>query len=173
MKRSKIIFGSILFLAIISIASIIAVKFFGVRKLRSNTIERTLAIIKPDAVRARYTGKIIDRIELEGYTIVDLKKVTLDREQVEKFYSAHKSKTFFNGLVDFMVSGPIVVMILEKINALADWRDLIGTTDPQKAKDGTLRKQFGTDIRHNALHGSANHAAGNKEIKFFFADRIK
>jgi nucleoside-diphosphate kinase len=145
------------------------IKKFG----RSNQIERTLAIIKPDAVKAHATGKIIDRIEQEGFTVLDLRKVQLEREQAEKFYAAHKDKKFFHQLVDYMISGPIVVIILEKLNAIPDWRSLMGDTDPVKAKAGTIRKQFGTDIGKNAVHGSDSTEAATKEIRFFFADRGK
>lgn len=146
---------------------------FSPKKIRSNTIERTLAIIKPDAVKAKKTGKIIDRIEQEGFNIVDIRKIQLDNEQIEKFYVEHKAKSFFQGFADYMSSGPVFVIILEKLNAIADWRDLIGTTDPKKAADKTIRKEFGTDIRHNAIHGSHDAAAAEREIKFFFSDRIK
>ncbi len=167
-----------LFTIVIVLAASIAAAFFGYRffmgkKLRTNAIERTLAIIKPDAVRARNTGKIIDRIEQEGYTIIDLKKVHLDREPAERLYQNERKQSFFNGLVDFMTSGPIVVMILEKMNAVADWRDLVGESNPKKAKQQSLRHQFGTDIRHNGVHASDSHDEAIREIKLFFADRIK
>src|SRR5579862_454077 len=119
-----------------------------------NRIEQTLAIIKPDAVRAKNTGKIIDRIEQEGFTIIDLKKVQFDKEGAEKFYEAHKNKKFFNDLVNFMTSGPIIVLILEKENAIQAWRDLMGSTNPAEAKERTIRKQFGSNVTQNAAHGS-------------------
>ncbi len=148
-------------------------RWYSKRFMPSNKIEQTLAIIKPDAVLSHYTGKIIDRIEQEGFTILDMRKVYLEREQAEKFYEVHKGKSFYNQLVDYMTSGPVVVMILEKLNAITEWRDLMGATDPAKAKEGTIRKQFGTDIGKNAVHGSDSSAAATTEIKFFFADRIK
>jgi len=172
MKRSWLIAG-IITIALGSAALFLGYRHFFGRKRYTNTIQRTLAIIKPDAVRAKNTGKIIDRAEHEGFTVVDLKKVQLDREQVEQFYGEFRGKSWFNGMVDFMTSGPAVVMILEKINAIPDWRDLIGSTDPRRAKDGTLRRQFGTDIRHNAVQGSDNAENALREIKFFFADRFK
>jgi nucleoside-diphosphate kinase len=164
--------------AFIGLVAAALVVFFGYRWytkrfMPSNKIEQTLVIIKPDAVRSHYTGKIIDRIEQEGFTILDLRKVYLEREQAEKFYEAHKGKSFYHQLVDYMTSGPVVVMVLEKLNAITDWRDLMGATDPAKAKEGSIRKQFGTDIGKNAVHGSDSSAAAATEIKFFFADRIK
>lgn len=138
-----------------------------------NIIERTLAILKPDAVLMHNTGKIIDKIEQAGFMVIDLRKVQLDREQTEKFYAAHRDKKFFHQLVDFMISGPIVVLILEKINGINDWRDLMGATDPTKAKEGTIRKQFGSDITKNAVHGSDSTHAALTEIRFFFADRMR
>lgn len=147
--------------------------FFGKKRLRTNTIERTLLLIKPDAIKAKNLGKIIDRIEQESFSIIDIRKIHLGREQAEKFYDEHRGKNFFSGLVDYMASGPIVVMILEKMNAVADLRDLLGVTDPKKAAEGTLRKQFGTDIRNNGIDGSDSHESALREIKFFFADRQK
>ncbi len=140
---------------------------------RSNTIERTLAIIKPEAVQAHQTGPIIDRIEQMGFTIIDFRKVHLGKEEAAKFYHEHKNKSFFGDMTQYISSGPIVVMILEKLNAIGDWRDLMGATNPAKAKDGTIRKQFGTNIEKNAVHGSDSQAAAQQEIAFFFADRRK
>ncbi len=140
--------------------------------IRSNKIERTLAIIKPDAVAAHLTGKIIDRIEQDGFTIVDLRKIKLEAEQAEKLYEDHHSEQFFHQLVDHMTSGPVVVMILEKLNAIPDWRDIVGNYDPLQAKEGTLRKQYGVNIWQNAVQGSRNAKAAQREIGLFFADRI-
>ncbi len=167
------VFAIVIFTAILGTTLFFGYRFLTRKKLRSNTIERTLAIIKPDAVRAKNTGKIIDRIEQESYTIIDMKKVTLDREPAERLYQHLKKESYFSGLIDFITSGPVVVLILEKMNAIADWRDLIGCTDPKKARTETIRHQFGSDIRHNAVHGSDNHEAAIREIKLFFADRIK
>lgn len=136
-------------------------------------IEQTLAIIKPDAVRAKNSGKIIDRIEQEGFTIIDLKKVHLDKEGAEKFYEAHKNKKFFNDLVNFMISGPVIVLILEKQAAIKGWRELMGGTNPIDAKEGTIRKQFGSNVEQNAVHGSDSSDAAQREIKFFFAERVR
>lgn len=144
-----------------------------IKHRNGNRIEQTLAIIKPDAVRAKNSGKIIDRIEQEGFTIIDLKKVQLDKEGAEKFYEALKNKKFFNDLVNFMTSGPVIVMILEKQNAIQAWRDFMGSTNPAEAKEGTIRKQFGSNIEQNAAHGSDSSDAAKREIKFFFFERIK
>ena len=138
------------------------------RKAHAIVVERTLAIIKPDAINAKHTGKIIERIEHEGFSIIDLKKVHLDAELAERFYEMHKGKSFFKELVDFMCSGPIIVLILEKENGIESWRKLMGATDPAKAEMGTLRSEFGTNVGSNALHGSDSQEAANREIKFFF-----
>ena len=165
-------FVALLGTCLLLIVAFIGYRWYSKRYMPSNTIERTLAIIKPDAVSAHYTGKIIDRIDQEGFTVTDLRKVTLEREHAEKFYEMHKGKPFFNQLVDYMSSGPIVVMILEKLNAIPEWRKLMGATDPAKATEGTIRKLFGTDITKNAVHGSDSTDAAQREIKFFFADRM-
>jgi len=142
------------------------------KTIPASSIERTLALIKPDAVKANNSGKIIDRIEQEGFTLVDIKKIHLGQEEAEKFYAAHKDRPFFKGLVEFMQSGPIIAMILEKENAIESWRKLMGATDPQKADSDTIRAQFGTDVGTNATHGSDSPEAAKSEIKFFFADRL-
>ena len=117
-------------------------------------MEKTLAIIKPDAVKAGSTGKIIDRIEHEGFTIVAMKKVTLAKQDAQRFYDVHKERGFFAELTEFMSSGPVVVMALEKQNAMQAWRDLMGATDPAKAAPNTIRKLFGANVGENATHGS-------------------
>jgi nucleoside-diphosphate kinase len=139
----------------------------------SPKIEQTLAIIKPDAVSAKNTGKIIDRIEQEKFNIISIKKLSLTREQTEQFYEIHKDKNFFRGLVEFMTSGPIIVMILEKENAIAGWRNLMGSTKPEEAKEGSLRKLFGTNVEKNAVHGSGSAEHAKEEISFFFPERTK
>lgn len=131
-------------------------------------IEKTLAIIKPDAVKAKNTGKIIDRIEKEGFNILSLKKMLLTKQQAEEFYGIHKGKPFFEELVKFVISGPIVVMALKKENAINAWRDLMGATDPAQAKENTLRKLYGTNKGINATHGSDAPETAAVEIKFFF-----
>lgn len=163
---------SIIIAGICIAASVFVVGFFWLKqRVRPPQMEQTLAIIKPDAVRAHHTGKIIDRIEQEGFAVVDMRKVTLEREHCEKFYERHKGKSNFHELVDFMITGPIVVLILEKLNAISAFRDLMGTTDPALASQNTLRKLYGTSPSKNALHGSDDMTHAKKEIKFFFADR--
>ena len=131
-------------------------------------MERTLAIIKPDAVKAKNTGKIIDRIEQENFEIICLKKINLTKNTAERFYEVHKGKAFFDELMQFMTSGPIVVMVLEKENAIQAWRDLMGPTDPAKASEDTLRKLYGTNVGINATHGSDALETAKREISFFF-----
>jgi nucleoside-diphosphate kinase len=133
-------------------------------------MERTLAIIKPDAVRAKNAGKIIDRIEHEGFVIVGMKKLLLNKQQAEHFYAVHKGKPFLAELVEFMTSGPVIVMALEKNNAIQAWRDLMGPTDPAKAGATTLRKLYGTNVGENATHGSDAPQTAAAEIKFFFPE---
>jgi len=133
-------------------------------------MEKTLAIIKPDAIKAKYSGKIIDRIEQEGFNIVALKKLRLTTAQAEAFYAVHKERSFFRELVDFMISGPVIVLALEKENAVKAWRDLMGATDPAKADAGTIRKQFGANLGENATHGSDSIENAQTEVKFFFPE---
>ncbi|MCB9493277.1 MAG: nucleoside-diphosphate kinase [Epsilonproteobacteria bacterium] len=133
-----------------------------------NSTEQTLAIIKPDAVLSKATGKIIDRVEQEGFDIINLKKTTLSKEQAEKFYIEHKDKPFYKDLVSFMSSGPIIAMILSKTNSIEEWRQLMGATDPEEADERTMRKLFGTNKQNNAVHGSDSPEAAAREINFFF-----
>jgi nucleoside-diphosphate kinase len=130
--------------------------------------ERTLAIIKPDAMEAARAGAIIARIQEVGFTICGLKQVHLTLAQAEGFYEVHRERPFFGELTTFMSRGPVVVMALEADDAIAKWRDVIGATDPKKAADGTIRKLYGKDVGENAVHGSdaAETAAG--EIAYFF-----
>jgi len=132
--------------------------------------EKTLAIIKPDAVKKRVIGKIIQRIEDEGFSIQQLKMLRLTKEEAEGFYIVHKDKPFYGSLTDFMSSGPIVVMTLEKENAIDEWRGVMGVTDPALAKPGTLRRQFGFSIERNAVHGSDASATAEWELDYFFKD---
>jgi nucleoside-diphosphate kinase len=131
-------------------------------------IERTLAIIKPDAVKKRIVGKIVDRIEEEGFQIVELKMVRLAKDGARGFYAVHKGKPFFEGLTDFMSSGEIVVMALERENAIAHWRQVMGETDPARAQIGTLRRTYGFSIERNAVHGSDAPQTAETEIGYFF-----
>ncbi|MBC7197150.1 MAG: nucleoside-diphosphate kinase [Deferribacterales bacterium] len=133
-------------------------------------MEKTFAIIKPDAVAKGYTGKIIDRIESNGFKIVAMKKIHMTKKVAEGFYAVHKEKPFFNDLTTFMSSGPCVVMILEKENAILDWRKLMGATNPANAEEGTLRKEFGANIDNNAVHGSDATETAAQETRYFFAD---
>ncbi|MDR3646381.1 MAG: nucleoside-diphosphate kinase [Candidatus Babeliales bacterium] len=128
----------------------------------------TLAIIKPDAVAAKNTGKIIDLIEHNGFEILGLGKIQLTKEHAETFYAVHAERGFFPELVEFMTSGPVVVLALEKENAVAEWRKLMGETDPAKAAAGTVRKLYGKSIGENATHGSDSEENAEAEIEFFF-----
>jgi nucleoside-diphosphate kinase len=130
----------------------------------------TYAMIKPDAVTAKNTGKIIDMIEHNGFEIVRLQKVIISQELAEEFYAEHKERPFFRELVDFVISAPVIIMALHKENAIASWRDLIGATDPLKADAGTVRKLYGTDIGKNAVHGSADSESAVRELALFFPD---
>ena len=130
--------------------------------------EKTYAMIKPDAVKAKNVGKIIDMIEQNGFTIVRMEKMKLGREKAEQFYGAHKEKPFFEELVTNIISGPIVALVLEKDNAIQEWRKLIGDVDSKKAAPGTIRQQFGTDIALNAAHGSDAPETAQQEIKLIF-----
>jgi nucleoside-diphosphate kinase len=132
--------------------------------------EKTFGIIKPDAVKAKNSGKIIDRIEQEGFNILAMKKIHLTKEQAENFYDVHQEKPFFDELVEFMTSGPVIVMALEKENAIKAWRDLMGATDPAQAAENTLRKLYGSNKGENATHGSDAPETAEKELKFFFPE---
>lgn len=131
-------------------------------------MEQTLAIIKPDAVAAGNSGKIIDLIEQNGFSIDRMEKGVLKKEHAESFYDIHKEKPFFGELIEFITSGPIIVMALRKENAINDWRILMGHTDPDKAEANTLRKLFGTSIGSNAVHGSDSPENSKRELQLFF-----
>jgi nucleoside-diphosphate kinase len=134
--------------------------------------ERTLGIIKPDAIAALRSGDIIALVELNKFTLVRLEKVGLIRSQAEFFYAVHKSKPFFNELVDYMLSGPVILMVLEKTNAVQEWRTLMGATNPIQATVGTIRYMFGTTIGANAVHGSDSLETAAREISFFFPELV-
>lgn len=136
----------------------------------AHTSEKTLAIIKPDAVAAKNAGKIIDIIENNNFEIIRMQKVHLTNDQARKFYAAHKDKKFFNELINFMTSGPIIVMALGKENAIKEWRNLMGNTNPETSSEGSIRKQFGTNIQLNAVHGSDAPETAKQELLFFFPD---
>lgn len=133
-------------------------------------IERTLAIIKPDAVKSKHIGDIISRIEQEGFNILEMKKTNITKPQAAKFYAVHQGKPFFAELVEFMTSGPVVVMAIEKENAIKAWRDLMGATDPEKAAPGTLRKLYGKNVGSNATHGSDAPETAKVELGLFFPE---
>jgi len=132
-------------------------------------MERTFAIIKPDAFAAGNAGKILARIYSEGFKVVGLKKLYLSKVEAEGFYYVHRERPFFGELTDFMSSGPCLVMVLEAEGAMKKWRDLMGATDPAKAETGTLRREFGTSIGENATHGSDAPETAAFEIPYFFA----
>jgi nucleoside-diphosphate kinase len=131
-------------------------------------MERTLAIIKPDAVAARNAGRIIERIESSGFTIRAMRLVSLSRKEAEGFYAVHRERPFFASLTAFMSSGSVVVLALEAPDAIKKWRTLMGATDPAKADAGTLRKDFGKSIENNATHGSDAPDTAAYEIGYFF-----
>jgi nucleoside-diphosphate kinase len=132
-------------------------------------MERTLAIIKPDAVKRRLTGDIIKRIEGAGLKIRGMRLMHLSRAQAERFYDVHRARPFFGSLCEYMTSGPVVVMMLEGDKAIARWRELMGATDPAKANPGTIRKDFGQNIEQNAVHGSDAPETAAYETGFFFS----
>ena len=134
-------------------------------------MQRTLSIIKPDAVKKNVVGKIIDRFESNGLRIAAAKKIKLSKGDAKAFYAVHKDRPFFNDLVDFMVSGPVVVMVLEGENAVAKNRELMGATNPKEAAPGTIRADFADSIDANAVHGSDSLENAVNEINFFFASR--
>lgn len=132
-------------------------------------MEKTLAIIKPDAVELKTIGDIISRISQAGFKILGLKMLRLTKEQAQAFYEIHKERPFYKDLVNYMTSGPIVPIALEKENAVEDYRKFIGSTDPLKADEGTIRKLYGTSIERNAVHGSDSVENGKNEVAFFFS----
>ena len=132
-------------------------------------MERTFAIIKPDAFKAGYAGRILSRIYAEGFQVVGLKKLYMSKVEAEGFYYVHKERPFFGELTDFMSSGPCIVLVLEAEGAIKKWRDLMGATDPAKAEAGSLRKEFGASIGENATHGSDAPETAAFEIPYFFS----
>lgn len=130
--------------------------------------QKTFAIIKPDAVKKRVIGKIITRIEDEGFQIQGLRLLHLTPDEARNFYAVHRGKSFFEDLSLFMSSGPVVVLMLERDEAIARWREIMGATDPAKADPGTLRHTFGFNIERNAVHGSDSPDTAEWEINFFF-----
>lgn len=133
-------------------------------------VQRTLSIIKPDATQRNLTGKINAKIEGSGLKIVAQKRLRLTEEQARAFYAVHKDRPFYNDLVTFMVSGPVVVQVLEGTDAVALYRKVMGDTNPANAEDGTIRKEFAESIEANSVHGSDSPENAEKEIEFFFSD---
>ena len=133
-------------------------------------IERTLSIVKPSAVAANHIGAILAKLENAGLTIVAAKMVHLSRRQAQDFYAVHKERPFYDELVDFMISGPVMVQVLEGDQAIQRNRDVMGATNPAEAQAGTIRAEFGKDISENAVHGSDAAATAATEIAFFFSD---
>lgn len=135
-------------------------------------VEKTLAIIKPDAIASGVSGAIIQLIELNKFKILKIDKKLINKEQAKKFYEVHKNKPFYNELVDYISSGPVIIMVLEKENAITAWRELMGATDPNKAAYGTIRKMFGKSISSNVTHGSDSPENARNEINFFFPNLV-
>ena len=134
------------------------------------SVERTLSIIKPDATKRNLTGLINAKFENAGLKIIAQKRLQLNRSMAEKFYEIHKDRPFFNDLVDFMISGPVVVQVLEGDNAVKLNRDVMGATNPEDAEEGTIRKEFAESIEANSVHGSDSLENAQNEISFFFAN---
>jgi nucleoside-diphosphate kinase len=132
--------------------------------------ERTLAILKPDCVRKELVGEVLRRIQDAGFQIRAMKMLTMSKTEAEGFYAVHEDKPFFDSLTDFMSSGPCVPVVLEKDNAIADFRELIGATDPDEAEDGTIRSDFADSIEQNIVHGSDSPENGRKEASYFFPE---
>ena len=131
---------------------------------------KTFAIIKPDAVKEDYTGKIYDRILQAGFAILSARLLKMTKETAENFYSVHEERPFFDDLISFMTSGPCMVLVLQKNNAVQEWRKTIGATNPKDAAHGTIRKDFASNVQENAVHGSDSDENAEKEIAFFFSD---
>jgi nucleoside-diphosphate kinase len=133
-------------------------------------IERTFSIIKPDATRRNITGRIIDKFETAGLRIVAQKRIRMTREQAEGFYAVHRERPFYSELVEFMISGPVVVQVLEGENAIARNREVMGATNPANAAPGTIRKEYAESVGENSVHGSDGPETAAEEIRFFFTD---
>jgi nucleoside-diphosphate kinase len=134
-------------------------------------VERTLAILKPDCVKKNLQGEVLSRIQKAGFKILGLKQLRLTRETAGAFYAVHKGRPFYDGLVEFMSSGPCVPIALQRENAVAEFRKLIGATDPKEAADGTIRKLFADNKGENIIHGSDSPENGNIEVAFFYSEQ--
>ncbi len=133
-------------------------------------MERTFAIIKPDAVERGLSGRVVEKIETAGFKIVGMKKIHLTKAQAEGFYYVHKERPFFDNLTTFMSRSPVIVLALEKENAIVKWRELMGATNPAAADPGTIRKEFGVSIEENTVHGSDSPESASFEIPYFFSE---
>ena len=133
-------------------------------------VERTLTICKPDCVRKNLIGEVIRRIQEAGFTILGMKMIKLSKTEAEGFYAVHKDRPFFHDLTEFMSSGPCVPMVLEKENAIADFRALIGATNPEEAEEGTIRRDFADNVQENIVHGADSVENGRKEASYFFPE---
>ena len=133
------------------------------------TIEKTLGLIKPDGLERGKQGPVIDRILQNGFRITAMRQLRLTRAQAEAFYAEHSARPFFNSLCSYMTSGPIIAMTLEKDNAVADWRKLMGATNPEKADPGTIRRDLAVDMEKNTVHGSDSATSAARELPFFFS----
>ena len=138
-------------------------------KEQLHVLQRTFSIVKPDAVRNQTTGGILAEIDKAGFRIIAIKKAFITKREAEGFYAVHRERPFFNDLTDFMSSGPLVLMVLEKENAIADLRKLMGATNPANAEEGTIRKKFAASIQENAIHGSDAEDTAAFEIGYWFA----
>ncbi|MBV8807952.1 MAG: nucleoside-diphosphate kinase [Acidobacteriaceae bacterium] len=132
-------------------------------------LDRTLAIIKPDAVKNRHVGEILTIIEQNGFRIAAMKLLRIAKPEAEAFYAVHRERPFFPGLVTFMTEGPVIVMVLERVDAITKWRDVMGATNPANAAEGTIRKRFAENIERNCVHGSDAPETAAQEIPFFFS----
>ncbi len=135
-------------------------------------MNKTFAILKPDAIQDKLTGEIVKLIELNGFEILRMSKITLSLSQAEEFYGIHHGKVFFEELVQYITSGPVIILALSKQNAVADWRTLMGATNPANAAIGTIRRMYAQSIGRNVVHGSDSEENAKKELTFFFKDLV-
>jgi len=133
-------------------------------------LNKTFLLLKPDALQKKVVGEIISMVERAGFNILNIRMKRWTREEAEKFYAVHRGKEFFEGLVEFMISGPVIGLLLEKENAIEHLRKLVGATDPSKAEPGTIRHKYGTNVRVNAVHASDSQESFEYEVKCFFGD---
>ena len=136
---------------------------------RDRNLERTLAIIKPDAVGRNLAGNILARLQSEGFVVLGLKMIRLSQDDAKRFYAVHRERPFFDSLTAYMASGPIVPLLLQRDEAITTLRDVMGATNPAEAAPGTLRQEFGVDVEKNSIHGSDSPASAAQEIPFFFS----